>query len=200
MTKLVFLIALCLHDQHGVTTVHLVFTRFRAAHTDPTASTRSNRDINHRSPCCNNTAKLPQNNWTFNKTLSKLIRQAHHSPQILKLSFSNSTKCSLSKVYFFVVAGRISWDFSIRRETSPSWRAHWSRGISSTMSLIATAPQTSQRISTVSCQPCPQWRTSTTGAAPSWETPASYWTAAVGPRSTLMTLLSGVFSSFPFCT
>lgn len=111
MTKLVFLIALCLHDQHGVTTAHLVFTRFReaaAAHADPTASTRSNRDINHRGLSCNNTAKLPQNNWTFNKTLSNLIRQAHHSPQIPQLSFSHSTKCSLSKVYFFCVAGRIS--------------------------------------------------------------------------------------------
>lgn len=46
---------------------------------DPTALTRLSKDIN---PSCNNTAKLSSNNWTFNKTLSNLIRQTLHSPQL----------------------------------------------------------------------------------------------------------------------
>lgn len=50
--------------------------REAAAQVTPTASTGSSKDINHHGPTCNNTAKIPQNNWTFNKTLSNLIRKS----------------------------------------------------------------------------------------------------------------------------
>uniref|UniRef100_A0A671XCS7 ST8 alpha-N-acetyl-neuraminide alpha-2,8-sialyltransferase 2 n=1 Tax=Sparus aurata TaxID=8175 RepID=A0A671XCS7_SPAAU len=45
------------------------------AHADPTASTRRNKGIKRHGPSYNNTAKLSSNNWTFNKTLSNLIRK-----------------------------------------------------------------------------------------------------------------------------
>lgn len=183
--------------------------REAAAQVTPTASTGSSKDINHHGPTCNNTAKIPQNNWTFNKTLSNLIRQAAHSPQIPQPSH---TAASLKSVLIYIYiykhalymfsggAGRASWDSWIRRETSPFWRARWNQGTSSTTSLIATAPQTSLRISTVSCQPRPRWRTSTTGAAPSWATLASCWTAAAAPRSTHTTLSSGFLFYVPLPT
>lgn len=44
---------------------------------DPTALTRLSKD--RLGPSYNNTAKLSSNSWTFNKTLSNLIRQNHHS-------------------------------------------------------------------------------------------------------------------------
>ncbi|XP_040894331.1 alpha-2,8-sialyltransferase 8B [Toxotes jaculatrix] len=49
--------------------------RKAAAHVDPTALTRLSIDINHHRPGYNNTANLSSNHWTFNKTLSKLIRK-----------------------------------------------------------------------------------------------------------------------------
>ncbi|CAK6951083.1 alpha-2%2C8-sialyltransferase 8B [Scomber scombrus] len=50
--------------------------RKAAAHVDPTASTRLGKNvINHHDPSYNNTAKLTSNSWTFNKTLSNLIRK-----------------------------------------------------------------------------------------------------------------------------
>uniref|UniRef100_A0A4W6CEC4 ST8 alpha-N-acetyl-neuraminide alpha-2,8-sialyltransferase 2 n=1 Tax=Lates calcarifer TaxID=8187 RepID=A0A4W6CEC4_LATCA len=49
--------------------------RKAAAHVDPTALTRSSTDTNHPRPSYNDTAKLSSNNWTFNKTLSNLIRK-----------------------------------------------------------------------------------------------------------------------------
>ncbi|XP_039988775.1 alpha-2,8-sialyltransferase 8B [Xiphias gladius] len=49
--------------------------RKAAAHVDPTALTRLSTDRNHHRPSNNNTAKLSSNNWTFNKTLSNLIRK-----------------------------------------------------------------------------------------------------------------------------
>lgn len=94
-------------------------------------------------------------------------------------------------VVFLWSTGRTSSDSSTRRETSPSWRARWRRGTSSTTSSIATAPQTSQRTSTACCQLCPPWSTSTTGAVPSWATLESCWTAAADLRSTRMTSSSG---------
>uniref|UniRef100_A0A3B4UCD2 ST8 alpha-N-acetyl-neuraminide alpha-2,8-sialyltransferase 2 n=1 Tax=Seriola dumerili TaxID=41447 RepID=A0A3B4UCD2_SERDU len=47
-----------------------------AAHVDPTALTRLSIDVNHHRPSYNHTAKLSSNNWTFNKTLSNLIRKS----------------------------------------------------------------------------------------------------------------------------
>lgn len=89
MTKLLFLIALHLND------FPFLF-REAAAHVDPTPLTRPSKDINHLGPSYNNTAKLSPNNWTFNKTVSNLIRQTHHnSPQISRV-FSHSRKRSLS--------------------------------------------------------------------------------------------------------
>ena len=49
--------------------------RKAAAHADPTASTRLSKGMKRLGPSYNNTAKLSSNNWTFNKTLSNLIRQ-----------------------------------------------------------------------------------------------------------------------------
>ncbi|XP_068458942.1 alpha-2,8-sialyltransferase 8B isoform X1 [Clinocottus analis] len=49
--------------------------RKAAAHVDPTALTRPSNDVNHHSPSYNTTVKLSSNNWTFNKTLSNLIRK-----------------------------------------------------------------------------------------------------------------------------
>ncbi|XP_029289732.1 alpha-2,8-sialyltransferase 8B [Cottoperca gobio] len=49
--------------------------RKAAAHVDPTALTRSSKDVNRLGRSCNNTGKLSSNNWTFNKTLSNLIRK-----------------------------------------------------------------------------------------------------------------------------
>ncbi|XP_054476661.1 alpha-2,8-sialyltransferase 8B [Anoplopoma fimbria] len=49
--------------------------RKAAAHVDPTALTRLSKDVNHLSPSYNNTVKLSSNNWTFNRTLSNLIRK-----------------------------------------------------------------------------------------------------------------------------
>lgn len=51
--------------------------RKAAAHVDPTALTRSSKDIinHHHHLSYNNTAKLSSNSWTFNRTLSNLIRK-----------------------------------------------------------------------------------------------------------------------------
>ncbi|XP_036963397.1 alpha-2,8-sialyltransferase 8B [Acanthopagrus latus] len=49
--------------------------RKAAAHADPTASTRLSKGMKRLGPSYNNTAKLSSNNWTFNKTLSNLIRK-----------------------------------------------------------------------------------------------------------------------------
>ncbi|KAM3608577.1 uncharacterized protein V6R79_001169 [Siganus canaliculatus] len=49
--------------------------RNTAVRADPTAFPRLSKDINRPGPSCNNTAKLSSNNWTFNKTLSSLIRK-----------------------------------------------------------------------------------------------------------------------------
>ncbi|XP_034391425.1 alpha-2,8-sialyltransferase 8B [Cyclopterus lumpus] len=49
--------------------------RKAAAHVDPTALTRLIKDVNHLSPSYNATVKLSSNNWTFNKSLSNLIRK-----------------------------------------------------------------------------------------------------------------------------
>ncbi|KAM4572470.1 alpha-2,8-sialyltransferase 8B isoform 1-T1 [Odontesthes bonariensis] len=46
-----------------------------AVHMDPTAMTRMSRNVGHRPPSYNHTAKHSSNNWTFNKTLSNLIRK-----------------------------------------------------------------------------------------------------------------------------
>lgn len=97
-------------------------------------------------------------------------------------------------------AGRASWGSWIPRETSPSWRARWNQATSSTTSSIATAPQTSRRTSTGSCRPRRPWRTSTTGAAPSWATLASCSTAAAAPRSTRTTSSSGFLFHVPLPT
>ncbi|XP_068169278.1 alpha-2,8-sialyltransferase 8B [Antennarius striatus] len=48
--------------------------RKTAMHVDQTISTRSSKDICNLGPNCN-TAKPSSNNWTFNKTLSNLIRK-----------------------------------------------------------------------------------------------------------------------------
>ncbi|TDH09637.1 hypothetical protein EPR50_G00089210 [Perca flavescens] len=49
--------------------------RKAAAQVDPTALTRLSKDVNHLGPSYNTTVKLSSNNWTFNKTLSNLIRK-----------------------------------------------------------------------------------------------------------------------------
>ncbi|CAB1415652.1 unnamed protein product [Pleuronectes platessa] len=51
-------------------------TRKTPVHVDPTTQTRLSTETNHHHPpISNTTAKLPSNNWTFNKTLSNLIRK-----------------------------------------------------------------------------------------------------------------------------
>ncbi|XP_028287013.1 alpha-2,8-sialyltransferase 8B isoform X1 [Parambassis ranga] len=46
-----------------------------AVRVDPTALTRASTRIDHHGPGYNNTAKPSSNKWTFNKTLSNLIRK-----------------------------------------------------------------------------------------------------------------------------
>uniref|UniRef100_A0A3Q3IYS2 ST8 alpha-N-acetyl-neuraminide alpha-2,8-sialyltransferase 2 n=1 Tax=Monopterus albus TaxID=43700 RepID=A0A3Q3IYS2_MONAL len=50
-------------------------TATAAAHVDPTALTRLGTDLKCHGSSYSNTAKLSSNNWTFNKTLSNLIRK-----------------------------------------------------------------------------------------------------------------------------
>ncbi|XP_047245860.1 alpha-2,8-sialyltransferase 8B [Girardinichthys multiradiatus] len=60
------------------TNVHQFFPTHRktAAHTDPTATRRITKYMDHHAPSCNNTApKHSSSSWTFNKTLSNLIRK-----------------------------------------------------------------------------------------------------------------------------
>ncbi|XP_037623404.1 alpha-2,8-sialyltransferase 8B [Sebastes umbrosus] len=47
----------------------------RKATAHPTSLTRSSKDVNHLGSSYNNTVKLSTNSWTFNKTLSNLIRK-----------------------------------------------------------------------------------------------------------------------------
>lgn len=49
--------------------------RKAVAHVEPTALARSAKDINRHHPSYNNTAKLSSSSWTFNKTLSNIIRK-----------------------------------------------------------------------------------------------------------------------------
>ncbi|XP_056272271.1 alpha-2,8-sialyltransferase 8B [Pseudoliparis swirei] len=49
--------------------------RKSAAHVDPTALTRASKPVNRLRPSSNATAKLSPDNWTFNKSLSNLIRK-----------------------------------------------------------------------------------------------------------------------------
>ncbi|XP_010773101.1 alpha-2,8-sialyltransferase 8B [Notothenia coriiceps] len=49
--------------------------RKATAHVDPTAVTRVSKDVKPVGASYNHTAKLSSNNWTFNKTLSNLIRK-----------------------------------------------------------------------------------------------------------------------------
>ncbi|MEQ2237999.1 hypothetical protein ILYODFUR_028827 [Ilyodon furcidens] len=60
------------------TNVHQFFPTHRntAAHTDPTATRRITKYMDPHAPSCNNTApKHSSSSWTFNKTLSNLIRK-----------------------------------------------------------------------------------------------------------------------------
>ncbi|XP_071400305.1 alpha-2,8-sialyltransferase 8B isoform X1 [Centroberyx affinis] len=49
--------------------------RKAAVKLDPTPLASSGKDVSHRLPHFNSTAKLSSDNWTFNKTLSNLIRK-----------------------------------------------------------------------------------------------------------------------------
>ncbi|TNN43939.1 Alpha-2,8-sialyltransferase 8B [Liparis tanakae] len=58
-----------------------------AAHVDPTASTRASQHVRRLGPSANATAKLSPDDWTFNKSLSTLIRQAGPAPSVTSTSF-----------------------------------------------------------------------------------------------------------------
>lgn len=170
---------------------NLLSFRKAAARVDPTALTRLSKGLNHPSSSYNNTAGLPPNNWTFNKTLSNLIRQTSRSAPLSRLT-RHSAESFTCTVRFSPFAERTFWGFSTRRGTSLFWRARWNQELSSTTCLTPTAPLTSQKIYIVFCRLHLPWRTNITGAAPLWETLGFCWTAAVDPTSTLTTLLSGI--------
>lgn len=61
---------------HQCVSVTCLFIPFRKAvvHVDPTALPRLSTEVDRDRPSCNNTAKHSSSSWTFNKTLSNLIR------------------------------------------------------------------------------------------------------------------------------
>lgn len=63
----------------------LFMFRDATAHEDPTTLARASRVLHDLVPNFNHTTKLPSNSWTFNKTLSNLIRHSSLSANILSV-------------------------------------------------------------------------------------------------------------------
>lgn len=72
----------CVSKQPGDGIKHLfVFCpREARAQLKPTALAKPNKALHHLVPSFSGAAKLQSSNWTFNKTLSNLIRQTPHPP------------------------------------------------------------------------------------------------------------------------
>lgn len=66
------------------------FLSFRkaAVHVNPTALTTASAETYRHRPIYNNTAKHSSNSWTFNKTLSHLIRYFYRPPQLSPQGFT----------------------------------------------------------------------------------------------------------------
>lgn len=72
---------------------------------DPTALARLSKDIiNHHHPSYNNTAKVSSHSWTFNKTLSNLIRLESALSTVISAQFIYLIKQSL----FFILQEKYS--------------------------------------------------------------------------------------------
>lgn len=72
----------CVYPNRLKWSLHLFLFCLRetTAQLNPTALTKPHKALNHLVPSFSNAAKLQSSNWTFNKTLSNLIRQTEQPP------------------------------------------------------------------------------------------------------------------------